>query len=416
MILHVDMDAFYASVEEREQPELRGRPVIVGGDPKSRGVVCAANYIARKFGVHSAMPSAQAIRRCPQAVFLPPRISFYATIAQQIRNVFYRFTPLVEPLSLDEAFLDVQGCEQLFGDAEKIGRTIQQTIQSELHLAASVGVAPNKFLAKLASDFDKPNGFVVIPEDGIMSFLDPLPIRRLWGVGKAALQKMERLQVKTVGQLRHISVEILRSQFGQSGEQLWRLAHGIDDRHVVPDSQAKSVSRETTFPVDIDDTDILRSWLMLLTEQVARRLRRQELVGKTVQLKLRYSNFQTITRSYSFPQATNATQEIWQELDALLTEHFATILSKKERSTTKTAQLPPHNAIRLIGVGMTRLSTTEQQVVQKTLFDEETSQQNNRLDEVTDAIANKFGDSAVRRAIGMNRSQRESETGHSEKE
>ena len=266
MILHCDMDAFYASVEERERPELVGQPVIVGGE--KRGVVAAANYVARKYGIHSAMPAVTAHRLCPHGIFLPPRIGYYAEVSHQIREIFERFTPLVEPLSLDEAFLDVTGSEPLFGSAAEIGQKIKQTIHQELRLVVSVGVASNKFLAKIASDIGKPDGFVVVEPGQEQEFLDPLPVERLWGVGKQGSKVFERLGIRTIGQLRQWPMETLVSRFGSQGEYLWQLAHGIDDRPVVPEREAKSISHETTFEEDVDDMEVLRAWLLDLTEQV----------------------------------------------------------------------------------------------------------------------------------------------------
>jgi len=225
MILHVDMDAFFAAVEERDRPELVGRPVIVGGDPRRRGVVSAANYEARKYGVHSALPSVTAVRRCPHGVFLKPRYEEYVRTSRKIRAIFGRFTPLVEPLSLDEAFLDVSGSVWLFGPPAEIALQIKTAIREELRLVASVGVAPNKFLAKIASDLEKPNGYVVVAEDGVQAFLDPLPIGRVWGVGKASHRWFDTLGVATIGQLRRLDVRLLREKFGSQGEALWRLAH-----------------------------------------------------------------------------------------------------------------------------------------------------------------------------------------------
>jgi DNA polymerase-4 len=282
MMIHVDMDAFYASVEQRDRPELAGKPVIVGGSPERRGVVAAANYVAREFGVHSAMPSVTARRLCPHGVFLPSRIDYYAEVSQQIRGIFERFTPLVEPLALDEAFLDVTGSEPLFGPAVKIGREIKRVIHQEVRLVASVGVAPNKFLAKIASDLEKPDGFVVVEPGHVSEFLDPLPVERIWGVGRQGSQVFHRLAVRTVGQLRQLPLEVLKQHFGAGGEHFWQLARGIDDRRVVPDRDAKSISHETTFQRDIDDRDVLRAWLLDLTEQVGWRLRRHGLRGRTV--------------------------------------------------------------------------------------------------------------------------------------
>ena len=228
MILHVDMDAFYASVEERDRPELAGKPLIVGGTPQGRGVVAAANYAVRKFGVHSAMSASQALRLCPQAIVLPPRLDYYAEISEQIREILYRFTPLVEPLSLDEAFLDVTGSELLFGPAAEIGRRIKREIEGEVHLVASVGVAPNKFLAKIASDLEKPDGFVVVDPARVHEFLDPLPVGRLWGVGRVTGKALDQLGIRTIGDVRKTALATLHQCFGKSGEHLWQLSQGID--------------------------------------------------------------------------------------------------------------------------------------------------------------------------------------------
>ena len=224
MILHVDMDAFYASVEEREVPELAGQPVVVGGSAKGRGVVAAANYEARKYGVHSAMPSAVAGRLCPHAIFIKPRIDYYSEVSRQIRDILGRYTPVIEPLSLDEAFLDVGQSERLFGPAPTIARLIKKNIRDELQLVASVGVAASKFIAKLASDLDKPDGLVVVDPGTEQEFLDPLPVGCVWGIGKASGEVFRALSVHTIGELREQRLEALQSRFGRHGEHLWRLA------------------------------------------------------------------------------------------------------------------------------------------------------------------------------------------------
>jgi len=383
MILHVDMDAFYASVEERDRPELQGRPVIVGGTPDGRGVVAAANYEARKFGVHSAMPAARAKRLCPQAVFLRSRLNHYAEVSRQIRDVFHRFTPLVEPLSLDEAFLDATASESLFGSSIEIGRQIKQGISAELQLVASVGVAPNKFLAKMASDLKKPDGFVVVAPDQIQQFLDPLPVGRLWGVGRVTGRVLDRLGVRTIRDVRQLRPETLRKHFGEHGQHLWDLSRGIDDRKVVPDREAKSVSHETTFAEDIDDLETLRAWVLELTEQVARRLRRHELLGRTVQLKVRFSDFRTITRATTLPRPTNGTQEIWQVADKML-------------STRLPAK---HLAVRLLGVGVSGFDHPEQ--TQRSLFDDGEHVVQADLDQAADQIREKFGAASIARASGL---------------
>jgi len=379
MILHVDMDAYYASVEERDRPELVGQPVIVGGTPEGRGVVAAANYAAREFGVHSAMPAATALRLCPQAIVLRPRMKYYAEISDQIRAIFHRYTPLVEPLSLDEAFLDVAGCGALFGPAPAIGRRIKQEIRDELRLTASVGVARNKFLAKIASDLNKPDGFLVVEPGAEQQFLDPLPISRLWGVGKATGREFGRVGVETIGQLRQLSREFLEQKFGRHGAHLWRLAHGIDERRVVPDREAQSISHETTFASDIRDMETLRAWLLQLTEQVAWRLRKHDLLGRTVQIKVRYGDFHTITRAASLPHPTNVTHEIWEAAARLLAERLPERVLR----------------IRLLGVGVSGLAEAGRG--QLSLFTDPAHEDQARVDQAVDGIRQRFGTTAVSR-------------------
>ena len=381
MILHVDMDAFYASVEERDEPSLVGKPLIVGGTPDGRGVVAAANYAVRKFGVHSAMPTSTALRLCPAAVVLPPRMEHYAAISEQIREIFARYSPLVEPLSLDEAFLDVTGCEAHFGDP--IARQIKQAIAEELHLVASVGVAPNKFLAKIASDLNKPDALVVVDPERVQEFLDPLPVSRLWGVGRVTDEALQTIGIRTIRQLRMLDQVSLRQRFGSQGEHLWRLAHGIDQRAVVPDRSAKSISHETTFATDIDEAEMLESWLWDLTEHVGRRLRKAGLNGRTVNLKLRFADFRTITRSQTLAQPTNSTDEIGRTVAELLR-----------------AAIPRGGkSIRLLGIGVSGLAA--QGEVQLELFAEEEAGRQSRLDSVADAIQKQFGSQALGRGSRM---------------
>jgi DNA polymerase-4 len=383
MILHVDMDAFYASVEERERPELVGKPLIVGGTPDGRGVVAAANYEVRKYGVHSAMPTATALRLCPQATVIPPRLGYYAEVSEEIRAIFDHYTPLVEPLSLDEAFLDVTGSEPLFGTSVSIGRKIKQAIHDNLRLTASVGVAPNKFLAKIASDIEKPDGFVVVDEHWVQDFLDPLPVGRLWGVGRVAGKVFDGLGIKTIADVRRMPVATLRKHFGQTGEHLWQLARGLDERRVVPDRDAKSISHETTFPADIDDLETLRAWISALSEQVGWRLRRHRLRGRTVQIKVRYADFHTITRAESLAEATNVTEAIRQTAVRLLTERLP------ERQLV----------IRLLGVGVSNFENPEQ--AQAQLFHDEDQGRHSRLDEAADKLRERFGADALRRGSGL---------------
>jgi DNA polymerase-4 len=383
MILHVDMDAFYASVEERDNPALVGKPLIVGGTPEGRGVVAAANYVVRQFGVHSAMPTATALRLCPQSIVLRPRMDYYADVSRQIRDVLFQFTPLVEPLSLDEAFLDVTGCVGLFGSAAEIARRLKNEIQRETRLVASVGVAPNKFLAKIASDIQKPDGLVIVDPSRVQEFLDPLPVGRLWGVGKVTGGSFDRLGVRTIGDLRRLDPEALRRQFGQQGDHFWQLSHGIDERSVVPDREAKSISHETTFAADISDVEALRAWLLELTEHVARRLRRQKLRGRTVHIKVRFADFRTLTRSRTLPQATDVTRDVWQAAAEMLGQALPA------------SQL----GVRLLGVGVSGFANDG--LVQRTLFDDEVHQKQRQLDTVADAVRAKFGSTALSRGSGL---------------
>jgi DNA polymerase-4 len=376
--LHVDMDAFYASVEQRDRRELRGRPVIVGG-LGGRGVVSAASCEARPFGVHSALSMAMARRLCPQGVFLPVRTAHYAGVARQIREVLLSFAPRVEPLSLDEAFLDVCGCERLFGPAPQIARRLKERIRSETGLVASVGVAANKFLAKLAGDLHKPDGLFVLPPEPAAAFLTPLPVGRLWGVGARGEQRLQALGVRTVGQLAALPEQLLADHFGAAGRQLWRLAHGRDDRPVVPDREARSLSAETTFARDLGDRAALRVWLLGLVDHLAGRLRREGLYAGAVELKVRSSDFRTRTRSQALAGATNGSGALWRAAAGLL-----------ERCLTA-GVLP----VRLLGVGAGRL--TREGCVQRDLFDQGRRGRQGKLDRAVDAIRGRFGPRAIRR-------------------
>jgi DNA polymerase-4 len=288
------------------------------------------------------MPAAIAHRLCPQGVFLPPRIDCYAEVSCQVREIFERFTPLVEPLSLGEAFLGVTGSEPQFGSVPAIGRKIKHAIGKELRLVASVGVAPNKFLAKIASDLQKPDGFVAVTTDQIQEFLDPLPVERLWGVGRQGSKAFEGLGIHSIGQVRKLPVSVLRRRFGTSGQLLWQLSRGIDERPVVPEREARSISHETTFEENIDDLEILQAWLLDLTEQVGWRLRRHRLRGRTVQLKVRFADFSTITRFQTLAEPSDITQDLWKAADELLCQ-----------------RLPPdHLPVRLLGMGVSGLDGT----------------------------------------------------------
>jgi len=386
VIIHIDMDAFYASVEVRDDPALAGKPLVVGGSPQGRGVVAAASYEARRFGVHSAMPMAGALRRCPQLLVLPVRMARYAEVSQQIRAVFERYTPIIEPLSLDEAFLDAAASERLFGPADAIAARVKSEIRTELGLVASVGVAPNKFLAKLASDLGKPDGFLRIDPNGVQEFLDPLPVTRLWGVGKATAATFERLGAATIAQARALGPEVLAHYFGKHGRDLWELAHGRDERPVISDAEAKSISHETTFDTDIREPEVLRAILLQLTEQVGWRLRRHGLRGRTVHLKARLADFTTLTRSQTLDAPTDVTQTLWQTVRRLFDE-----------------RLPPGRpALRLIGMGVSGFGE-DAPPAQADLFTGASSDpvrgggRERALDRVADSINERFGPATLKR-------------------
>jgi len=377
-ILHVDMDAFFASVETRDHPELENRPVIVGGRADARGVVAAANYIARTFGIHSAMPVSSALRLCPAATLLPPRLERYSEVSHQIRTIFEHFTPVVEPLSLDEAFLDVSGSINLFGSVQTIGHKIKTVIRDELGLTASIGIAPNKLLAKIASDLEKPDGFVIVPANDIPAFLDPLPVSRIWGVGRAAEHKLKGIGIHTIAELRKTDRAQIDVLFGpDTARHLLAFARGMDSRPVVPNRKAKSISHERTFPQDVDQEDILYSTLLGLTEQVMRRLRSAGKATRCVELKLRFGDFSTIIRSRHLAIATDVTSEIWNVLQQLMKQNW-------------TGQ-----PVRLTGMGVSELQHPEMR--QGNLFLDGKHAQQQQVDRVVDDIWERFGKQAVRR-------------------
>ncbi|HHI94146.1 MAG TPA: DNA polymerase IV [Gammaproteobacteria bacterium] len=393
MIIHADMDAFFASVEIREQPALRGKPVVVGGRAENRGVVAAASYAARQYGIRSAMPTATALKRCPELVVLPGRMALYSEVSRQIQAIFARYTPLIEPLSLDEAFLDVSASTTLFGPAPQIARDIKQAVLDELRLVVSMGVAPNKFVAKIASDLQKPNGFVVVEAADVQTFLDPLPVSRLWGVGKVTEKKLHARQIHSIADLRRASAPFICQHFGQYGEQLQQLARGHDPRAVITERDAKSISHETTFAQDVSDTEILRSVLSNLTEQVAWRMRRQNVRGRTVHLKLRFDDFHTITRARSLSSRTHRTRDLWHTVRQLLNREIAN-------------GLPP---IRLIGMGVGGFDAEESHE-QLDLFDVRHDSDANpgparseagSIDKITDDINRRFGNKRLSRARGL---------------
>ncbi len=317
-ILHVDMDAFYASVEVRDNPSLAGLPVAVGGPATGRGVISAASYEARAFGVHSAMPTAQAQRLCPELVLLPPDFERYTEASRRVMEIFRRYTPVVEPLSLDEAFLDVSGSERLFGDAVEIGRLVRRDILRETRLVASVGVAPTKFLAKLASDLDKPDGFRVIQHGEERAVLDPLPVSKIFGVGPRTAKRLEAMGVTLVRDLAALDRLEVAKRFGSSGLWIHDLAHGLDPRRVTPNRTEKSHGMERTFAEDIQSRDELRTFLLSFCEEVAFTLRDKGLRGKTVTLKARFSDFKTVTRTRTLDSATNLGPRLFRVASELL--------------------------------------------------------------------------------------------------
>lgn len=384
IILHVDMDAFFAAVEQREHPELKGKPVIIGAAPqggKGRGVVSTCSYEARKFGVHSAMPISQAYRLCPHGIYLPPNGKLYQQVSQNIFDILYEFTDLVEPISIDEAFLDVTGSQRLYGDGPTIAQKIKQRILEKEQLTASIGVAPNKYLAKIASDLQKPDGLVVVEPDKIEDFLWPLDISHLWGAGQRTQQILREMGINTIGQLAQFPVEVLKQKLGSAGEHFYRLAHGQDDRPVRVSEEVKSVSNEHTFGQDTNDVDFIRQNLIYLCEKVGYRLRKKGLKGKTIHLKLRYNDFSTITRNLTINQPTNQTRQI---VDVILD-----LFEKNYVSGRK---------VRLVGVGVSGFDIKAGQ--QTNLF-EILEEKQNKLDKVQDLLSNRFGRHIVQRAESL---------------
>ena len=379
-ILHVDMDAFFASIEQRDRPELRGRPVLVGGDGP-RGVVAAASYEARAFGCHSAQPMAIARRGCPHAVIVPPRGGRYREVSERVFAVLESFTPLVEPLSIDEAFLDVAGSRRLFGGSREMAASIKSQIAGTLGLTASVGVASNKFLAKLASDLDKPDGLTVIEPDEVERTLEGMPIGRMWGVGPATEERLRGLGITTFGELGRYPVDVLEKHLGTHARRMVALARGEDFREVVPDHAAKSISHEQTFGSDLEEPDAVRHVLLGQVEGVARRLRRHGFRAATATVKIRFGDFETITRSSSLDEPTDRTDRLRAEA-CVLFDRWA------EASYTP---------VRLIGFGASHLTVSGEQLH---LFTHRTDERRSALDRVTDSIQERFGKSAIHRGGG----------------
>lgn len=395
-ILHLDMDAFFAAVEVLDAPALRGLPVIVGGTPEGHGVVSTASYEARRFGVRSAMPAAQAVRLCPQGVYLRPRMGRYADVSRRVFELLRAVTPLVEPLSIDEAFLDVTGCSPAsgrvpglgpgdLGQALQVARELQERVETSTGgLTCSVGVAENKFLAKLASDLRKPRGLVLVPRGEAPEFLAPLPVERIWGVGPRSAEKLRALGLDTIGKIAALPCNNLEKALGiEWGRHVHRLAHGLDDREVVTDNEARSVSQETTFArfIPAGDAAAVEQALFELSEGVAIRARHEGVWGRTVRLKARDDQFVTVTRAHTLPAPTQNVEEIYPTVLRLFRERV-----KFGR-----------RSVRLLGVGLSSLTT--EPVRQLDLFDEAPRARQNARDlaDLTDTIRERLGDDAILR-------------------
>lgn len=373
-ILHVDMDAFFASTEQLDNPELRGKPVIIGG--AERGVVSTASYEARHFGVRSAMPMFEARRLCPHAVFLRGRMQRYAEKSREVMAVLGHFSPLVEKASVDEAYVDATGLERLFGPVEDMARALQRAVLEETGLTCSVGLAPVKFLAKIASDIRKPGGFTMISHAGVSAFLQNLPLRKIPGVGPSMLRRLEMLGLSCAGDVRRFPREFWIERMGKAGEILYNRAHGIDRRPVEPHSEPKSESAENTFAKDTCDAEELSSWLLRQSERVGRSLRAQGLAGRTITLKIKFADFTQSSKSRTLQHPTNLTRTIYRTALDLLRE------SKVQRP------------LRLIGVGVSHFGHAEKQMSLLPDNDEE-AQRDASLDKVMDLLRQKHGGQAV---------------------
>ena len=374
------MDAFYPAVEVRDRPELKGKPVIVGG-MGDRGVVSSASYEARRFGVHSAQPTATARRLCPKGIFLPVRMVRYKEVSRQVFAIFHCFTPLVEPLSIDEAFLDVTGVERLAGQPQEIALKIKQKVLKETGLTVSAGVAPSKFVAKIASDMDKPDGLTVVPPDRVREFLDPLPVNKMWGVGRATQQVLTRLGVRTFQDLRRMPVKVLEKALGKHGAAMHRLAMGMDDREVVPEHVTKSIGHEESFAVNILALEEAKKEILSLAGRVARRMRREKLKGATISLKVKYSDFTQISRASALHMPTDDSGDIYAVACRLLKK---TDVGKR--------------AVRLLGISLSQLTSLEDGTQLSLFGPDSSSLKRKELNTALDSICDKFGEKSIRPA------------------
>lgn len=384
IIIHVDMDAFFASVEQLLNPEWKGKPVIVGADPdggKGRGVVSAASYEARKFGVHSAMPISQAYRLCPHGIFVHPHGHVYSEYSRRFFKVLHTFSPLVEGLSIDEAFLDMSGSLHLFGTVEELGKRLKEEIFMNTGLKASVGIAPSKSVAKIASEVNKPDGLTLVPPGVVQDFLDKLPVNRLWGIGKKTHEQLQKLGIHTVYELRRYPPDILEKKFGKMGIHIHKMALGEDSRPVSPEEEVKSVSNETTFDKDTNDGNFVRQTIFALSEKVGGRLRRSHLRGHTIHLKIRFSDFKTYTRCHTLRDSTNLTEDIFQIAEMLLAEF-----------------LPLEHYVRLVGVGVSGIK--DEVGAQLSLWDMN-NQKKMKLEQILDKLQDKFGSDVIRHAESL---------------
>lgn len=379
-IIHVDMDAFFASVEELDNPAIRGLPIIVGGHQTKRGVVSSASYPARAFGVRAAMPLWQAKQLCPQAVFLPVRMHRYAEISQGFHKILLDYTPLVEPMGFDEAYLDVTGSEHLFGSALEIGRKIQLRIKEELGLSCSVGVSYNKFLAKIASGWKKPGGLFQILEEEALDFLEELSLEELPGVGHRTKERLERMGLQKVKDIKSVPVEILEAEFGKMAFELLSYTQGIDPRPVIPFWERKSIGEETTFAEDVSNPEFFLEFLLEACDRLGKSLREEGLQARRVTLKIRFPDFKTITRSLTLNSPTNINDDIYQAAKALLLKS-------------------PPKRVRLLGISLSELVKGEE----LPLVPQAKKAKNESLLKALDKIQEKYGSNAIERALKLKR-------------